>query len=129
MGSISPVSSLIGETDPTGLDLQLGRSDFLRLLMAQVNNQNPLEPMQNSEFVSQLTQFSSLEQLMLIREASERWAPPLPEGEIFFSPPPPSREGEIQDRVVLNRPGGTEGAPSPEVTLEPGGTGGAPAAD
>ena len=129
MGSISPVSSLIGETDPTGLGSQLGRSDFLRLLMAQVNNQNPLEPMQNSEFVSQLTQFSSLEQLMLIREASERLAPPLPGGEIFFSPPPPSREGEIQDRVVLNRPGGTEGAPSPEVTLEPGGTGGAPAAD
>ena len=128
MGSISPVSDLIGGTDPARSGPQLGRSDFLRLLMAQVNNQNPLEPMENSEFVAQLTQFSSLEQLMLIREALERFAPPFPEGGIFPIPPPPSTGGEIGDRGESNRPAGTDGAPAPEVTLEPGGTGGAPAA-
>ncbi len=128
MGSISPVSDLIGGTDPASSGPQLGKSDFLQLLMAQVNNQNPLEPMQNSEFVAQLTQFSSLEQLMLIREASERLAPPIPEGGIVSSLPPPSTEGEIEDRVELNQLGGTERTPSPEVTPEPGGTGGALAA-
>ena len=80
--------------------------------------------MQNSEFVAQLTQFSSLEQLMLIREALERFAPPFPEGGIFPIPPPPSTGGEIGDRGESNRPAGTDGAPAPEVTLEPGGTGG-----
>jgi flagellar basal-body rod modification protein FlgD len=41
----------------------LNKEDFLQLLMAQMKNQNPLEPMSNQEFVAQLTSFSSLEQL------------------------------------------------------------------
>jgi flagellar basal-body rod modification protein FlgD len=39
------------------------QSQFLQLLVAQIKGQNPLDPMQGSEFVSQLAQFSSLEQL------------------------------------------------------------------
>ncbi len=75
MGSISPISNLIGQPASTvSLGPELDKSEFLELLMAQVNNQNPLEPMDNAEFVSQLTQFSSLEQLMLIREATELMA-------------------------------------------------------
>jgi flagellar basal-body rod modification protein FlgD len=42
---------------------QLGKSDFLSLLAAQLQYQDPLEPMQDSAFVAQLAQFSSLEQL------------------------------------------------------------------
>jgi flagellar basal-body rod modification protein FlgD len=41
----------------------LNKEDFLNLLMAQMKNQNPLEPINNQEFVAQLTSFSSLEQL------------------------------------------------------------------
>jgi flagellar basal-body rod modification protein FlgD len=37
-------------------------SDFLTLLTAQLQNQNPLEPMDSKEFTNQLTQFSSVEQ-------------------------------------------------------------------
>lgn len=41
----------------------LGKEDFLQLLVTQLNNQNPLDPQDNGEFVAQLAQFSSLESL------------------------------------------------------------------
>jgi flagellar basal-body rod modification protein FlgD len=39
----------------------LDRSAFLKLFTAQLQNQNPLDPMKNEAFVAQLAQFSSLE--------------------------------------------------------------------
>lgn len=41
---------------------------FLQLLVAQVKNQNPLNPMDGTQFLGQLAQFSELEQLIGIRE-------------------------------------------------------------
>jgi flagellar hook assembly protein FlgD len=43
------------------------KSQFLQLLVAQLKAQNPLDPMDGSEFVAQLAQFSSLEELINIR--------------------------------------------------------------
>ncbi|MAD45770.1 MAG: flagellar hook capping protein [Oceanospirillaceae bacterium] len=40
---------------------ELGRDAFLELMVAQLNNQNPLEPTDNQAFVAQLAQFSSVE--------------------------------------------------------------------
>lgn len=40
---------------------ELGKTEFLELLVAQLNNQNPLDPQDNGEFVAQLAQFSTLE--------------------------------------------------------------------
>jgi flagellar basal-body rod modification protein FlgD len=42
---------------------ELGQDAFLQLMITQMNNQNPLEPQSNSEFVAQLAQFSSVEGL------------------------------------------------------------------
>ncbi|MBQ2744212.1 MAG: hypothetical protein IJF37_01145 [Lachnospiraceae bacterium] len=44
----------------------LGKDAFLQLLVAQLQNQDPLAPQDNSEFVAQLAQFSSLEELQNI---------------------------------------------------------------
>ena len=42
---------------------ELGKTDFLQLLAAQMQYQNPLEPVSDTQFVAQLAQFSSLEQM------------------------------------------------------------------
>ena len=40
---------------------ELGQTAFLELMITQLNNQDPLSPQDNTEFVAQLAQFSSLE--------------------------------------------------------------------
>lgn len=42
---------------------KLGKEEFLKLLVCQMQNQDPLNPQSDTEFVSQLAQFSSLEQM------------------------------------------------------------------
>lgn len=46
---------------PKTINEQMGKSEFLTLFTTQLQNQNPLEPVQNEAFVAQLAQFSQLE--------------------------------------------------------------------
>ena len=46
----------------TGIDPLANKSTFLQLLVAQIRNQNPLNPTDGTQFVTQLAQFSQLEQ-------------------------------------------------------------------
>ncbi|MCP4583188.1 MAG: flagellar hook assembly protein FlgD [candidate division Zixibacteria bacterium] len=54
---------LVDGYEPPGRNNDLGKDDFLNLLVTQLRYQNPLEPMQDTEFIAQLAQFSQLEQL------------------------------------------------------------------
>jgi flagellar basal-body rod modification protein FlgD len=47
---------------------------FLQLLVAQLQNQDPLNPTDSTQFVSQLAQFSELEQVIAIRSDIESYA-------------------------------------------------------
>ena len=44
---------------------------FLQLLVAQIKNQNPLNPADGTQFLTQLAQFSQLEQTIAIRQDLE----------------------------------------------------------
>ena len=46
----------------------IAQEDFIRLFLAQLTNQDPLEPVDNSEFLAQMAQFTSLEQSRLMNE-------------------------------------------------------------
>ncbi len=46
----------------------MGKDEFLKLLVTQLRHQDPLSPMDNTAFVAQLAEFSSLEQMTLVNE-------------------------------------------------------------
>jgi flagellar basal-body rod modification protein FlgD len=54
-------------TTPAAGTSALGRDAFLKLLVTQLQHQNPLEPQPDGEFLAQLAQFSSLESLQDIQ--------------------------------------------------------------
>jgi flagellar basal-body rod modification protein FlgD len=66
--SSSTSSSLTGLASAATGGQELGQDAFLQLLVEQIKNQDPLNPQDNTQFVAQLAQFSSLEQSMGIND-------------------------------------------------------------
>ena len=75
-------SSGSGTTNPT--DKLTNESTFLQLLVAQIKNQNPLNPTDSIQFVGQLVQYSELEQLIGINKGVNT---------LTGSTPPPTKTG------------------------------------
>jgi flagellar basal-body rod modification protein FlgD len=65
LNGVSP-SSVNGTAAPTKKKNEVGKDEFLQLLVTQLKNQDPLDPMKNEDFAVNLAQFSQLEQLISI---------------------------------------------------------------
>ena len=65
MSTILPTSSAIPSTpaapSTVGQAAGLGKQDFLKLLMAQLQHQDPMKPMDDTAMIAQMAQFSALE--------------------------------------------------------------------
>ncbi len=74
MTSVSSTTAAATAASLTGSAQSMGKDDFLKLLVAQLQHQDPLNPADPTEFTSQLSEFSSLEQLFSVNEQLGRLA-------------------------------------------------------
>lgn len=84
-----PTNNISGEQNPITEDMYLmnkkrdqrvtgpdsmGKDAFMKILIAQLQNQDPTNPMKDNEFIAQMAQFSALEQTMNLAMAFEKFA-------------------------------------------------------
>ena len=78
MPSTNPVTDFIGYTPTTTRTSaegnSLGKDTFMKLLVAQMRQQNPMEPTDDKEMIAQMTQFSMLEQITNMATANAELA-------------------------------------------------------
>ncbi len=73
----SPIDSMWAasgsdQTKTTAATDNIGKDEFLMLLVAQLKHQDPIDPVKNEAFLAQLATFSSLEQLIAIKDGVNR---------------------------------------------------------
>lgn len=64
LATIDPSLYLRNQTTGRTPSPELGKDEFMKILMAQLQNQDPLNPMEDRDFIAQMATFSSLEQMM-----------------------------------------------------------------
>lgn len=69
MTTIDPTLYLRNQETSRTPSTNLGKDEFLKILMAQLQNQDPTNPMDDREFISQMAEFSSLEQMMQMTQS------------------------------------------------------------
>lgn len=67
------LNSQVTQTPARDVANEIGKQDFLLLLVKQLSNQDPLDPLSNEDFISQLAQFGSLEQQINLNTSFEQF--------------------------------------------------------
>lgn len=71
IGTVAGNAAAAASSAGTGSGQSLGQNQFLQLLMTQLQNQDPMSPMDNTQFIAQMAQFSSLEQMTNLVSATQ----------------------------------------------------------
>ena len=89
---------------------ELGKTAFLELMIAQIQNQDPLEPAKNEDFIAQLAQFSSVEGIQNMNESMDTLVASLRSGMAMDAAGLVGRNVLIQThQTALNTHGGLGG--------------------
>jgi len=74
--NVSSVLSSLGiDQNPTKTERnKLGQDDFLKLMVAQLRNQDPFKPMENGDFIAQMAQFSSVSGINTLQQSFSDFA-------------------------------------------------------
>ena len=81
------INSISGENNGSSLPMSSAASSgserdmFMTLLVAQLKNQDPLAPQDGAQFVAQLAQFNSLDQLVGIRQSIDQLVAAMQQGQ------------------------------------------------
>ncbi|MNS44753.1 Basal-body rod modification protein FlgD [compost metagenome] len=71
---VGSVKDLIGQADKSSarkVNKELGKDAFLQLLVSQLKHQDPMKPMDDTSFIAEMAQFSSLEQMQNMNKLLE----------------------------------------------------------
>jgi flagellar hook assembly protein FlgD len=109
----------------------LGKTEFLQLLVQEMTNQDPLKPADNTEFIAQLAQFSTLEQMQnmntgigtlqgTFQEAEARGLIGVPVTSVS-STTGLETDGTV-DKIILGSTTGSDGTTTPLVQVDVNGT-------
>lgn len=74
ISGINGASAATATTPTQSAEDELGKEQFLELLVAQLQNQNPLAPQDGTEFIAQLATFANLEQLTSVNQGIDSLA-------------------------------------------------------
>ena len=74
VNSTTPTTQTASTTAPknASADAMLGKDDFLKLLVSQLQHQDPMNPVDDKDFMGQMAQFTSVEQLTNMATAIDR---------------------------------------------------------
>jgi len=114
---LGPTVGTTGGSTTSPLGPALGKEDFLKLLVTQLQNQDPLSPMDGSEFAAQLAQFSTVEQLIEIGSKLDAQAANIAQGSLTTQT---MLGASLIGREVMLRGAtlGTDGSTPPRVALD-----------
>jgi flagellar basal-body rod modification protein FlgD len=97
----------LNRSQDTGSKDKLGQSDFLKLMTTQLNNQDPMKPMNSGEFFNQISQFSSVAGIQDLQNTFSQVADAMFSGQALQASSLVGRNVMLESSTVNLDPNGT----------------------